>query len=140
MSLEKITTGVYRTEETRSLDDRFNNLLDIGKKVWCFLFRMEYERIAMQLIMRSRDWGYFVGITTEHLEKLIDREGITHDEMLAAYDRLKFLPSAGHDLFAGYIANMAKLGYIKIDETIKDTQIIIPTARLLEYTRTSPKD
>lgn len=140
MSLEEITTGVYRTDETRSLDGQFRSLLDLDQKVLCSLGRMEYERIALQLIMRSRDLGYFVGIATEHLKKLLNMESTTYDQMMAAYDSLKHLPSAGHDLFASYITNMAKFGYIKIDGTIKDTQIIIPTARLLEYTHTLPKN
>ena len=139
MSVEEITTGIYRTYETMALDGRFSNLLDLGQEVSCFLAMMEYERIAMQLIMRSRDLGYFVGITTEHLKKLLNMEGRTYDEMQAAYDSLKSLPYVGHDLFIGYIANMASLSYIKIDGTINNTKIIIPTAELLKHMRTSPK-
>lgn len=114
MSLEDVASGFYRTEETRALDEEFGELLDLDRTVMLYLGKLEYENIGQALLMRARDFNFFVGVRKDFLERATIMTPTTYNSML-------------------------NYGYIVVAGNVNGIDIIGPTQKLLQQVGTKPK-
>mgnify|MGYP001315694776 CR=1 FL=1 len=116
MALEEVATDIYRTEETRALDDEFRELLDLDREVVFGLGKLEYENVGLALLHRAREFGFFVGVRRDFLERESLMTQPTYDSMLSDY---------GHIAVAGSVNGM---------------DIIVPTEKIFREKRTLPRN
>ena len=114
MCLEDVAAGFYRTEETRTLDEEFGELLDLDRTVMLYLGKIEYDNIVHAFLMRARDFNFFVGVRKDFLERAVTMTSTTYNSML-------------------------NYGYIVVAGNVDGIDIIAPTQKLLQQGYTVPK-
>jgi hypothetical protein len=107
MDLEEVTGNAYRNESTRQFDRDYSHLLNLGRRPILHYGKLEYENVAHSLLERSREFGFFVGVTKSFLEELGVLSESTYKSMLSDY------------------------GYISSIKTRDNIQVIFPTEKLI---------
>ena len=115
MPLEEVTANAYRTEETRALDEQFGDLLNLDRHIVFHLGKLEYENVGLALLNRAREFGFFVGVRKDFLEREAHMLPSIYDSMLASY------------------------GYIAVAGNVNGAEVIIPTRKMLQNKNTLPK-
>ena len=108
---------IYRTKETRVLDDKFGELLNLDNKVIFYLGKLEYETAGLALLEMAemaRELGFFVGVTRDFLERMAHMTQPTYSHMIS-------------------------YGYISVAGEVNGIEVIIPTEKMLQNKNTLPK-
>ena len=88
-------------------------MLGLEKRISYGLGKLEYENVAVELIRRAREFNFFVGVKKDWLERVVNMVSSTYSSMLS-------------------------YGYIAVAGTVNDTDVIVPTKKLLELGHTLP--
>jgi len=114
MSLEEIARDMYRTEETIAFDGKFKEMLNLDSRVVFDLGKLEYENIAYALVRYAREFGFFVGVKKDRLQRESHMTPSTYSSML-------------------------DYGYVSVAGTVNNIDIITPTQKLLKQGNVLPK-
>jgi len=112
--LEEVAAQTYRTKETRDLDGKFYELLNLDNKAIFYLGKLEYETAGLALLQRARELGFFVGVTRDFLERMAHMTQPTYSHMISN-------------------------GYISVAGEVNGMEVIIPTEKMLQEKYTLPK-
>jgi hypothetical protein len=107
MDLEEITVNGYRNEDTISFDRTYNHLLNLDRKPILYYGKMEFEKVASAILRRSREFGFFVGVSREYLEREAGMSQSTYELMHNTHN------------------------YLSHKAGINDVEIIYPTEKML---------
>ncbi len=77
---------------------------------------MEYENVGLALLNRAREFGFFVGVRKDFLERKAHMLPSIYDSMLVFY------------------------GYIAVAGNVDGMEIIIPTEKMFRQKTTLPKN
>ncbi len=116
MPLEEVAMNAYRTTETRALDEQFGSLLNLDQYVVFHLGKLEYENVGLALLNRAREFGFFVGVRKDFLER-----------------EARMMPSIYNSMLSNY-------GYIAVAGSVNGMEIIIPTEKMFRKKPTLPKN
>lgn len=116
MTLEEVVTDMYRTTETRALDEQFGDLLNLDRYVAFRLGKLEYDNVGIALLEHAREFGFFVGVRKDLLEREVSMTPSTYNSMLFNY------------------------GYIAVAGNVNGMEIIIPTEKMFREKPTLPKN